>query len=409
MRLLFLGLNFPPDLVGIAKYSGELMEWLSHRHSVSVITALPHYPAWRIDPEESRRRWRLDERFTYPVRRVPLYVPAKPSGKKRLIHSASFAAAAVPIAIHQVLTFRPDIIATVAPTLAGAPVVSTLARLAGARSWLHVQDFEVDVAFDFSMIRRPQMKTAATMIERMILKGFDLVSSISPPMVSKLIAKGVDADRTAMFPNWVDTAAIRSGLPSRLRREWGIADDAILVLYSGTMGSKQGLPDVVEAARLLQNDPRIAFVFSGEGPIRSKLEAQAAGLSHVSFFDFQPTDRLPDLLAAADIHVLPQRAAAEDLVMPSKLGPILASGKPVIATAEPHSHIAEMIKNAGYLVPPENPLALADAVRRLAAAPDERQELGSQGRLTAERELAQDAIFKRIERCLLQLKEGISA
>ena len=133
MRLLFVTLNFPPDMVGIAKYSGELIEWLSHRHSVSVISAVPHYPAWRIEPGEWRRRWKLDERFAYPVRRVPLYVPAKPSGMKRLIHSASFAAAVVPIAIHQALTFRPDIIATVAPALAGAPVVSTLARVVGVK------------------------------------------------------------------------------------------------------------------------------------------------------------------------------------------------------------------------------------------------------------------------------------
>ena len=403
MRFLFVGLNFSPELVGIGKYSGELIERFAQSYPVSVISALPHYPAWQIHPSERKRRWKLDERYSYPVRRVPIYVPALPSITRRIAHQVSFAAAITPAALYEALRFKPDVIATVAPALMAAPIVGGIARLIGARSWLHVQDFEVDVASGLSMIKHRRASAFAAAVEQRILRSFDLVSSISPIMVSHLAAKGVAPERVAMFPNWVDTSVIRPVASSFFRTEWRLRESAIVVLYSGSMGRKQGLEYVVDAARRLQNEREIFFVFCGEGTARKEIEARARGLAQVRFLDLQPADRLSELLGAADIHVLPQRAGAEGLVMPSKLGPMLASGRPIVATADQTSPIAEMIKGCGILVPPEDTQSLADTIRRLATATEQRRVLGAQARLTAERELSQDAILSRIEQCLLKL------
>jgi len=404
MRLLFIGLNFAPELVGIGKYSGELAEHLSRAHyPISVISALPHYPSWKIEPNERKRQWKRDDRFSYPVLRVPIYVPASPNVPRRLAHLCSFALTAAPAAIYEALRFKPDIVATVAPALLAAPIASTIAHMTGARSWLHVQDFEVDVASGLSMIKHGRVNKIMTAVERRILKRFDLVSTISPAMVSRLIAKNVNPDRLAMFPNWVDTGLSQPPSNARFRAEWQIEKDAIVVLYSGSMGKKQGLEYVIDAARALQNERDIFFVFCGEGPVREEIEMRASNLRNVRFLNLQPADRVAELLGAADIHVLPQRAGAEGLVMPSKLGPMLASGRPIVATADRTSPISEMIEGAGIVVPPGDVPRLVDAIHQLAIAPARRHLLGAQARLTAELELSQVAILSRLERCLLQL------
>lgn len=170
------------------------------------------------------------------------------------------------------------------------------------------------------------------------------------------------------------------------------------------MGNKQGLEILADAARLLQNQPHLYFVFCGNGAGRNDLVQRTVGLERVYFLDLQPLERLSDLLGLADIHLLPQRADAADLVMPSKLTGMLASGRPVIATAHPQTELAEVVAQCGVVVPPEDPTALAAAIVALAADAERRRTLGAAGRRFAENHLAHDAVLQsfveEIGRCL---------
>ncbi|MFI5018739.1 MAG: WcaI family glycosyltransferase, partial [Dongiales bacterium] len=358
MRLLIYGLNHAPEPTGIGKFTGEMAAWLASRgHEVRVITAPPYYPAWRVGPGYSAWRWQREEIEGARVYRCPLYVPARPSGKKRILHLASFALSSLPVALWQALVFRPQVLIAIAPALTSTPGARLAAAFGGAAAWLHIQDFEIDAAFALGMVSGGPVRRFALGSESWLLRRFHRVSSITPAMVARLGEKGVATGRRRLFPNWVDTATIRPA-ESALRRELGLPPEAVVALYSGNMGEKQGVETLGEVARSLAGSP-VILLLAGAGAAEPRLRAATAGLAQVRWLALQPVAKLNDLLNAADLHLLPQRADAADLVMPSKLAFMLASGKPVVAGAAPGTALARAIEGAGIAVPPGDPAAMA--------------------------------------------------
>jgi len=404
LKLLIYSANFAPEPTGIGKYSGEMAAWLAVQgHDVRVVCAPPYYPQWKVAqhyrwPPYRRERW-----CGVDVWRAPLWVPASQGGLQRVLHLASFALASLPVVLRQAL-WRPDVVFSVAPFLTCAPAGWLTARLSGARAWLHVQDFEVDVAFGMGLLRGALVRRLVLAAERQLLRRFDRVSSISRRMNDRLLDKGVEPARVALLPNWVDLASVRPwpGV-SRYRRQLGIADDAIVALFSGTLGVKQSLLTIVEAARLMSGDAGIVFVICGDGPMKPVLESAGHGLRNLRLLPLQPVADLPELLGLADLHLLTQSADAEDLVLPSKLTGMLASGRPVVATARPGAELAAVVAPCGAVVEPENSAALAAAVAALAALPDKRRALGETARRTAELRMGQQSVLSNLERQLHSL------
>lgn len=401
LKILIHGINFSPELIGVGKYTGEMAAWLAgHGHAVRVVTAPPYYPAWRVGEGHSAARYR---RESYPVPgaagaqvwRCPLWVPRRPGALKRVAHLASFAASSAPIMLAQA-RWRPDLVVVIEPTLLNAPAALVTARIAGAKTWLHVQDLEVDAAFDLGLLPRGMLRSAALAAERALLRGFDRVSTISEAMRERLIAKGVPAGRAPLFANWVDVAAISPlGRPSTFRAQLGLAPHVQVALYAGNLGEKQGLELLIEAARRLRQVPDLVFVIAGSGSARASLEAMGAGLGNLHWLPLQPAERLNDLLNLADLHLLPQRADVADLVMPSKLTGMLASGRPVVATAEQGTQLGGVVGSCGVLVPPGDGAAFAHAIAALAADPRQRRALGTAARAYAEQHFAREAIMAR--------------
>jgi colanic acid biosynthesis glycosyl transferase WcaI len=387
LRALLCSINYAPELTGIGKYTGEMAEWLAaNGMDVTVVTAPPYYPAWRVDGAHSARRYSSETIEGVKVIRCPLWVPRRPTTIKRLLHLASFALSSLPVMLWLAIRLRPRLVLVVEPPLFAAPAARLAARLAGATAWLHVQDFEVDAAFGLGMLRAPALRRVAGALESWLMRSFDRVSTISERMVKRLAAKTVAAERTRLFPNWVDLDRIRPLPEASALRAQHFPDDRIVVLYSGNMGKKQGLETVLQAAKLIAPlDAKIQFVFCGDGVGRVELERAASGAPNVAFWPLVPAERLNELLNAADIHVLPQRADTEDLVFPSKLTNMLASGRPVVATANAHTQIADVLGDCGVVVPPGDACKLADALRCLAHDPERRRTLGATGRLRAER------------------------
>jgi colanic acid biosynthesis glycosyl transferase WcaI len=400
-RILVTGINYAPENIGTGKYTSEMCEWLAGQgHDVRVVTAPPYYPAWKVWPE-ARTRWFRRERLNgVEVIRCPLWVPAKPRGVTRVLHLASFAATSA-LAMLASTAWRPDVVINIAPTLAGAPVAWATARLCGAKCWLHVQDFEVDAALDMGIVDAGPMRRIALALEAWMLRRFDAVSTISVRMLDRLAAKGVSAGRRVLFPNWADIDAVRplDGV-SPYRRELGIPNNAVVALYSGNMGLKQGLELLGHAAQRLANEPALHFVFGGEGPGRDQLQQDCAGLPNVHFLGLQPTERLRDWLGLADIHLLPQRADVADLVMPSKLTGMLASGRCVLATAAPGTGVANAIDGCGIATSPGDADALTEALRQLALDGALRERLGRAARAQAEASLGRHQTLGRFNQQL---------
>ncbi len=398
MKLLIYGLNYAPELTGTGKYTAEMAEALASRgHEVHVVCAPPYYPAWRVAAGWSAWRYGREMRGGVAVRRAPLWVPSRPGGATRVVHLASFALTSILPMLAQ-WRWRPDVVMAIAPTLLCAPAALALARSTGAKSWLHVQDFEVDAAFGLGLLAQPYAARAAHAFERAVLRRFDVVSSISTRMVERLETLGVEASRALCLPNWVDVDAVYPlGRASTYRGELGIGADDKVVLYAGNMGAKQGLEYVVAAAALLEQRKDIRFLFCGDGLMRNELARHCTRLSNCALIGLQPADRLNELLNVADLHVLPQRADAADLVMPSKLTGMMASGRAIVAMAREGTQLHDVVAARGVVVEPEDAAALAGAIERLADDARARARLGAAARAYAVETLSPQTVMERLE------------
>lgn len=401
LKILLYGINFAPELTGIGKYTGELATWLAASgHEVRVVTAPPYYPDWSIHAGYSALRYSRETLSGVTVFRTPLWVPNKPTGLRRILHLVSFAITSFPVVLMH-LRWRPDVVWLVEPPLVCAPAALLLARLCQATSWLHIQDYEVDAAFELGLLKGQRIYKAVSAVERWVMRRFDRVSTISERMVERARSKNVDQTRLSMVPNWADISTIKPlQAASPYRVELGIIPPVVVALYSGNMGGKQGLEILSEAAALLQENRSIQFVFCGTGSGRADLERRCGSLPNVQFLDLQPVERLGELLGLADIHLLPQRADAADLVMPSKLTGMLSSGRPVVATAHAHTELGRIVTQCGRLAPPENASALALVIQQLAENPILRADLGDRARAYAEQHIGRDAVLRKFEQDL---------
>ena len=299
---------------------------------------------------------------------------------------------------------RPNVVLTIAPSLIAAPVARFAALTRGARSWLQIQDFEVEAAMATGLLGgKWGTASLARRFERAVLAMFDRVSSISPAMCKKLIDKGVTSDHVVEFRNWAEIDRVRplEG-DSSYRAEWGITTPHV-ALYSGNIANKQGIDIVVSAARSLAHRKDLTFVVCGEGPNRASLEENAAGLTNIRFHDLQPKERLGDLLGLATIHLLPQLASAADLVLPSKLANMLASGRAVVATALSGTGLASEVAGCGLVTPPEDGQAFAAAIERLIDNETERTAFAVAGRQRAVERWEREAIIDGFEAQLIGL------
>jgi len=398
MKILIYGLNYAPELTGTGKYTAEMAALLASRgHEVRVVCAPPYYPEWQVSPGYASWRYRREERDGVAIWRAPLWVPSRPSGLKRMIHLASFAATSLPVLALQAL-WRPDAVVLIAPTLICAPACLALARVARASAWLHIQDYEVDAAFELGLLKGSRAARIARWVESQLLRRFDAVSSITRQMSARASAKGVAPSKVVCLPNWVDVSAIYPlSRASEYRSELNLSDAQKVVLYSGNMGAKQGIETLAEAAASLASRPDVTFVFCGGGAARENLEKRCATLPNCIFLPLQPVERLNELLNLADIHVLPQRADAADLVMPSKLTGMFASGRATIAMARRGTALHEAVHARGVVVPPDNVKALVGAITALANDPERRAALGRAARDYAESALSPDSTISTFE------------
>lgn len=395
MRILILGINHAPEPVGIGPYTaGAVAALAAAGHEVQLVTAKPYYPGWALAPGCSRTLYRRETRGRTKIWRCPLYVPGQPSGTRRVAHHLSFALAALPPMLAAAARFRPHLVLTVAPSLLSVPVAKLAARIAGAPLWIHVQDFEVEAAFATGLLEGagPLARLART-FEAMALRSAHIVSSISPQMCRRLEQKGVPAERVVEFRNWAELDTITPlGVPSGYRSEWGLGNRHV-ALYSGNIANKQGIEILVEAAHRLAHREDIVFVICGEGPNRAWLEARAAALTNIQFHPLQPAERLGALLGLASVHLLPQSAGAADLVLPSKLANMLASGRPVVATAAAGSGLARQVEGCGLVTPPGDPAAMAEAIATLIDDGPRSEAMGVAARRQAEARWSRPAIL----------------
>jgi colanic acid biosynthesis glycosyl transferase WcaI len=396
MRILLMGINYFPEVTGIGPYNTELAEQLAAEgHDVTVLTAFPWYPHWKIDPAYRRKRPYLVERI-HGVRvvRSPVILPAaRQTAFRRIVFDSSFALTALSSSLG---VGRLDVVICVSPPLQLGVTAWMIARTRRAKLIVHLQDIVPDAALSTGMMRAGKAVAVSQRLERFVYARADRITVISEGFRENLLAKNVPAGKLAVLPNWVDVSRFDAASTPRVRTALGAPDGETLVLHTGNMGAKQGLETVIDAAAMLAGED-IVVTLIGDGQSRAELQARATslGVGRLKFLPLQ--DDLPATLAAADVLVLSQRAQVTDSAAPSKLLAYMASGKPVVATVNATSEAGLLIEhaNCGIVVPPEKPGDLAAALRELHRHPERHAGLGAAGRRHVAENFDRKVILKR--------------
>lgn len=382
MKVVVWGINYRPEVTGIAPCNAALCDHLrAAGHEARMVTTFPYYPAWRKRPEDAGRLYRTDVDEGVPVHRCWHYVPRRATAPKRIVHELTF----VVSSLLRVLSLpRPDVYVVVSPPL-----------LLGAAAWLagavkrapfvfHVQDLQPDAAVGLGMLRPGLFSRALYALEAFAYRTARLVSGISPAMTKAFGEKGVPEGKRVYFPNGVEIPEA-ADLPARggFRRKLGFGDGDFLAVYSGNLGMKQGLRVLLEAA-LRVRDPRLRIVVAGEGAFRPAMEAHLAAHPGIPLrlIDLQPEEVYREMLADADVCLIPQQAGSGDYFLPSKLLRILALGRPVLACTDAANPLAAALEEGGFglRVGADDAEGLARALDALAADPGALDGMGERGR-----------------------------
>jgi len=405
LRVLVLGLNYAPEPTGIAPYTTGMAHFLADAgHDVHVVTGLPHYPYWKVADGYRGPRMR-EQDGAVRVTRVWHPVPRVPTGPSRIGTEALFALHATAATAR-----RPDVVLAVSPAL--LTVAAALRWRAPGRTAVGVvaQDLYARAVVETRALGALGGRGARAVegLERGLLGRCDGVVAIHDSFRESLVRLGVERDRIAVIRNWTHTRPA-TGDPTVLRRALGWGDDEVVALHAGNMGAKQGLENVVEAARLADaSGSRVRFVLLGDGNRRADLERQAQGVQRLQMLDPLPTGRFETALAAADVLVLNERTGVAEMCVPSKLTSYFAAGRPVVAATSPRSAAAHEIAAAGggSCVEAADPRALLDAVVAMVADPEVAAATGRRAVIYAGTVLAEAAARAAYVRWVDELADG---
>ena len=405
LRLVVLCPHFAPDLAPTGVVMTRIVTELAARgHELHVVTSLPWYRNHAIEPGWGGRLWRTEKTEWGSIIRVHPF-PGK--SKSNLLRRAlGFIAFSYAVGIRSVhadgLPFKVDGVLAMSPPLTLGLTGWCTKIIRRAPLVFNIQDVFPDAAIQTGAISNKKITAAAKWLERVSYQRSDAVVLLSQDLRTN-IANKIDAKhhhRLHVIPNFVDTVAITpQDRMTNYRSELGIGDQ-LVVMYAGNVGFSQSLNLVVEAAAKF---PEVAFVVNGDGAARKKLQEDCAELANVYFGDYQPIERLSEVLATGDIHLVPLRAGLAAVSVPSKSYSILAAGRPMLAAIDLNTEIPNMLQQsgAGIAVEPDNAPAFIEALGRLVNNRDQLSEMGANGRKWVETHASPASVAARYEEIFL--------
>jgi colanic acid biosynthesis glycosyl transferase WcaI len=386
--------NYSPEPTGIPPLVTDAAECLAERgHRVDVVTAVPNYPERRIHPDYRRVLFRREIRRGVVVHRSWLRARPERTFADKALYELTISTCALPNAIR--VARRADVIVCVVPTLLAATYAAALSRILSKRLVLWVQDLVLPAAQAVTLSAAAMRAlSAAGRLEGAVVRSADRIVVCSSGFGGYLSRHGVDPARIETIHNWADLDSIQpvpvngKGHPRRF-------------LYAGNLGHTQGFETLIEAARL---NAAMSVEIVGAGNASDAVRRLARSVPNVLVRDPVERSAYPDLLASADVHIVLQRRVSAGANLPSKIATSLASGRPIVASIEPQTPAAELLRKSGaaILVEPESPEALAEGMRELASDQGRREEMGRRGRAFAEKYLAKEPALRRLEAAILE-------
>ena len=383
MRILIYSYNYHPEPNGIAPLITELAEGLVKRgHQVRVVTAMPSYPHRQIYEEYRGKLYLTEQKNGVTIQRSYIRVKPQPNLIDRILFDSSFVLTSF---FPSLKGWKPDVIFLTIPPLPACVPAVFLTKLFGCPLVLNIQVILSEAAAQVGILGNSWLLQAFESLEKWAYRQANKISVITEEFTDYLIKQGVQANKIVCIPNWVDINFIRP-LPQQnnsFRNDHNL-QEKFVVLYAGNIALTEGLETVIETAVRLKHLPEIVFIIVGEEKAIKNLQSysQNCGADNLKFFPFQPREKLPEILAAANIGLIMQKRNVTIYNMPSKTPVWLASGRPIIASVPLNSPAARAIQQSqgGIIVSPEEPDSLAQAILDLYTNPYKAERLGQQGR-----------------------------
>ena len=390
------GMDYWPDATGIAPYTTGLAEYLAREgNQVDVIAGMPYYPEWSVKSGYERSLRRMEVRNGVTIHRARQFVPRRQSALRRAAFEGTFLLNAG--IGHR--TPRPDVVIGIVPALSNGVLAARRAASLGVPLVLIIQDLLGQAAVQSGVDGGQRIAEVTSKLEGWIARQAAAIGIVASGFRPPLERMGVDPSRIHSIRNWThiqqvtaDRAKTRTGL--------GLPLTAPIVLHAGNMGLKQGLDNMIEAARLaVTSAPEILFVLMGDGNQRSHLEELASGLPNVRFIDPQSNEDFPNILAAADVLLVNQLPSVVDMSLPSKLTSYFAVERPVLAAVASNSETAKVVAESGggRVVPAGDPAALVDELIRVTRSSELAASLGLAGKLYAQDHLSAEGALRRLD------------
>lgn len=403
LRLVVLCPHFAPDMAP----TGVVMTRIVHElaalgHELHVVTSLPWYREHAIETGWGGKLWQVEKTAWGSITRVHPF-PGKT--KRNLLRRAlGFVLFSTVVGLRSLvaggLPRRVDGVLAMSPPLTLGLTGWFTKRFRGGMLVFNIQDIFPDAAAQTGAITNKQILRAARWFERLSYERSNAVVLLSSDLKQNVAAKLSTRfhNRLHVIPNFVDTSVIVPGdRMTSYRRELGI-DDRVIVMYAGNVGFSQSLELVLAAARSM---PDIAFVINGDGAARSSLQKNVKNndIENVYFADYQPIERLSEVLASGDIHVVPLKIGLASVSVPSKLYSILSAGRPVVAAIDSGTEIPRILaeSGAGIAVVPDNDAEFISALQILISDGTKRIAMGALGRTWVEQHASASAVAKRYE------------
>lgn len=402
-RVLVLTQHYAPEPISKPV---EVARGMAERgHHVTVLTGFPNYPGGRIYPGYRLRLLQREDHKGISVLRVFLVPSHSSSVIGRVVNFCSFMVSSV---LGALLTGPCDVIYVRHPPSTIGISAWLVGLMKRAPFVYDVQDIWPESGVWSGMLRSPALAAAIRWVERFSCSRASRVLVVTEGARLNLIGKGVRPDNISVMSQIVDEAMFAdagSEAAREVRTRHGL-DGRFVVLFAGNIGLVQGLDAALDAAKLLADMPHVAFLLVGDGVDRERLSRRVVelGLQNVLFAGRRPETEMPSYMAAADAALLSLKYAEVcELAIPLKTFAYMAAGRPVIAAIR--GAAAELVARAGagLVIPPDDPQALAEAVRYLERiAPEERQRLGESGRAYISKHHGRKEILDRYEATLLQ-------
>ncbi|MBI2453710.1 glycosyltransferase family 4 protein [Candidatus Peregrinibacteria bacterium] len=399
MKILFISQYYPPEIGAASNRIGFFAEYMAHKgHAVTVLTSAPNYPGGKIYPGYGNRFSSEREKGVTLVR-TKIFLTRKSNAITRMLHYLSFFFGSF---IAGALITRPDVIIATSP-----PLFVGMAGVFFKKIWrrpfiLDIRDLWPESVESVGAVKNRRILKQAEKLARWIYRNADRICCTSPGIQKHLPPAA--QNKTSIMPNGADLSLFSGDISGDgVRRRWNI-QRKFVALYTGNIGLAQKPEVFIGAAEALKDDEEIVFLIVGAGVLLADLErsAREKKLTNIIFAGLEPRARMPEFVAAADVCIIPYKAADTFRnTLPSKMFDYMAGGKPVIINLRGEASELLFRANAGILAEEEDPVSLARCIVELKNHPREAQKLGGAGKEFVEKFYRREAVAEQYEKVIM--------